>query len=386
MNKLLPLMFLFVAFGLSAQENYKTLHPVSEYKNPSLHKLADIQRPVRFSERPKNIILLIGDGMGLAHLYAGYTANKGTLNIFQMPFTGFSITYSQSSYITDSGAGATAIACGTKTFNGAIGVDANSKPVTSILERAEAKSLSTGLVSTSAITHATPASFIAHVSDRASYEDIALEFLKTDIDVVIGGGLDHFNKRADGRVLCDELKAKGYNMAYNMDDAMKLPAKKMVALTAPLHNGKVDERGNMLPMATEKAIDVLSKNKRGFFLMVEGSQIDWGAHQNDVEYVISETLDFDQAVGKALDFASKDKNTLVIVTADHETGGLAIVGGNIADGQVKASFNTTNHTAVMVPVFAYGPGAQLFTGVYQNTDIFTKMMELLMLSAVVPVK
>jgi alkaline phosphatase len=135
-------------------------------------------------------------------------------------------------------------------------------------------------------------------------------------------------------------------------------------------------RGDILPDATIMALKLLKKNRNGFFLMVEGSQIDWGGHDNDLNYVLNEVLDFDRAVGKALEFAAKDGNTLVIVTADHETGGLGLTGGSILKGEVQGSFILKDHTATMVPVFAFGPGAEIFTGVQDNTNIFKKCIKL----------
>ena len=131
----------------------------------------------------------------------------------------------------------------------------------------------------------------------------------------------------------------------------------------------------MLPVSTEKAIKILNKNKKGFFLMVEGSMIDWGGHDNNIDYVITETLDFDRAIAKALEFAIEDGETLVIVTADHETGGLTLVGGDMRKKTIEANFSTGDHTAVMVPVFAFGPGAEEFGGIYENTEVFEKMMD-----------
>lgn len=368
---------LLIAAGIFAQENYKTNHPVSEFVNQAPYATVKVDNFKRFAPKPKRVIVLIGDGMGVAQLYAGYTANKGQLNILGMPVVGFHFTYSANNYITDSAAGGTALASGVKTNNGAIGVDANGHKVPSILHLSENKGVATGLVSTSAITHATPASYIAHVPSRGSYEDIALDFLQTDIDVFIGGGRKHFEQRADGRNLSEELRKKGYNVSYSLSEVEANNHPRMAVLTADEHNGKADERGDMLPKATKKALEVLKNNKNGFFLMVEGSQIDWGGHQNDLAYIVGEMLDFDKAVGKALEFAAADKHTLVIVTADHETGGMSLVGGNIANSQVKASFNSPDHTAEMVPVFAYGAGAQHFAGVYQNTDIFKKLVELM---------
>jgi alkaline phosphatase len=327
---------------------------------------------------PKNIILLIGDGMGTAQIYAGYTAKHGVMNITGMPVSGFSVTYSANDYITDSGAGGTALSSGIKTNNASIGVDANGKPVETILEMAEKRGLSTGLISTSAITHATPASFIAHTANRSKYADIALDFLKTDIDVFIGGGYNHFARRADSLNLIDSLKAHGYFVARDLKDVDIPSTQRLAALLADEHLPKMSKgRGDMLPDATEMALKMLKRNKKGFFIMIEGSQIDWGGHDNDAAYVIDETVDFDNAVGKALQFAVKDGETLVIVTADHETGGFGITGGNIATGEVQGAFLIKDHTATMVPLFAFGPGSELFTGVMQNTEVFKKCVGLL---------
>jgi len=356
------------------QENYKSIHNVSDAENTRFYKPVNINsNRSKPSLKPKNIILLIGDGMGTAQIYAGYTANKGQLNIMSMPYSGFSITYSADNYITDSAAGGTALSSGVKTKNGAIGMDAYGLRVETILELAERQGKATGLIATSAITHATPASFIAHVASRAEYEEIAKYFLQTPIDLFIGGGRKHFEERADKRNLSNELKEHGYQVAHSLEEGLKINSLPLAVFTAEEHNPKYPQRGDMLPQATQKAIDLLSKNSNGFFMMVEGSQIDWGGHQNDAGYLVDELLDFDRAVGIALEFAQKNENTLVIVTADHETGGLALTAGDMEKGQVTGSFSTGNHSSVMVPVFAFGPGAEEFTGAYQNTEIY-KMM------------
>lgn len=327
-------------------------------------------------EQVKNIIFLIGDGMGLTQIYAGMTANHGQLFLENMPVVGVSKTYSSDAYITDSASGATAFSTGEKTYNGAIGVDVSGKPLKTILEIAEENGKATGLVSTSSITHATPASFIAHQPKRSMEEEIAADFLKVDIDVFIGGGKQFFTTRGDAQDLTKTLKEKGYNIAFSMEEANKVTEGKLAALTADNANPKYSEgRGNMLPNATAKAIELLSKNEKGFFLMVEGSQIDWGGHANDIQYVVDEMLDFDRSIAEVLQFAAKDKNTLVVVTADHETGGLAINGGDIEKGEVEGAFTTGGHTAVTVPVFAFGPKATSFQGFYENTAIFQKFMD-----------
>jgi alkaline phosphatase len=334
-----------------------------------------VEKPVR------NIILLIGDGMGNAQIYAGMTANQGKLSIERCTNVGFQKTYSANRYITDSGASGTAMACGVKTKNGAIAVDTNGLPLKTILEYAEGHGLSTGLVSTSSITHATPASFIAHQVNRDEYEAIAADFLKTEIDIFIGGGLNHFLMRADSLNLLDSLESRGYQVVTSMKD-MNYKKERIACLTATDHNpSMLNGRGNMFPDAVAASIEFLDSKKEGlnkktgFFLMAEGSQIDWAGHDNSTEGVVAEMLDFDRAVKIALDFAEKNKNTLVIVTADHETGGMAITGGDISSGTVEAVFGTDGHTAVMVPVFVFGPGADKFSGIYENTDIFYKMMQ-----------
>jgi len=322
----------------------------------------------------KNIILMIGDGMGTSQVYAGYTFNKGSLNMERFPVSGFSITNSMS-YVTDSGAGATAIATGQKTFNGAIGVDSTGKPLKTILEWAEQFGKATGLVATCAITHATPASFIAHQVKRADYERIASDFLNTDIDLFIGGGKNHFTNRKDNVDLTKMMEMKGYHLAYTLTELKSISTLPVAALLDTLHLPRWSAgRGDMLPQSVGEALRLLSEDPDGFFLMIEGSQIDWGCHDNDLPYLSQEVVDFDRAVGLALDFARDNGETLVIVTADHETGGLALNDGKISTGEMTAVFSGDDHTGVMVPVFAYGPFSETFSGVQQNTDLFRKMM------------
>lgn len=327
------------------------------------------------SPEVRNVIFMIGDGMGVPDVYAAMTVSREPLNIEECPVTGFQTTFSSDNYVTDSGAAGTALATGTKTRNGAIGVDAQGNKVKSILEIAEEHGLATGLVSTSAVTHATPASFIAHQSSRGSYEDIASDYLKTDIDVFIGGGYDHFGRRKDNINLIDTLKKRGYEVDTTISSIVASTSLKLAGFTAPLQNPyRLKGRGNMLPVSSGKAIEILSKNSKGFFLMIEGSQIDWAAHLASADTTIDETLDFDEAVGVALDFAKKDGHTLVVITADHETGGVTVTGGDRAAHTVNLAFSTKNHTAVMAPVYAFGPGSEKFAGSYDNTDVFKKIL------------
>ncbi|MBN2214804.1 MAG: alkaline phosphatase [Bacteroidales bacterium] len=328
-------------------------------------------------KRPRNIVLMIGDGMGLAQIYAGMTANHGHLNIERFKYTGLAKTWSATDYITDSGASGTAMATGQKTYNNAIGVGTDSLPCRSILEYAEDNGLFTGLIATSSIVHATPASFIAHQKHRNMYESIATDLVNSGIDVFIGGGRNYFEKRSDSINLTDSLIIRDYQIAYDTNELKMCKPGKIAAMLANNHLPSISEgRGNMFSLALDKAIGILSENNKGFFLMAEGSQIDWACHANDTNNIILELLDFDKAVGKALDFAARDKNTLVIVTADHETSGLALTNGDFQKGWVEMRFASHQHSGIPVPVFAYGPGAESFSGFYENTDIFQKMMQL----------
>jgi len=328
-------------------------------------------------KKPKNVIFMIGDGMGLAQLYAGMVTNNNKLEIERCTTIGLSKTYSSNKFTTDSGAGGTALACGVKTKNGMIGMKPDTTVVESILELCEKNKLSTGIVVACALTHATPASYIAHQKNRDMYEEIAADYLKTDIDVFIGGGRKHFEERLDKRNLTTELKAKNYSIAYNLADVQAVKSGKLAGLLYDVHNPPMPERGNMLPESTMAAIDILDNNKKGFFLMIEGSQIDWACHNNNLTQEIKEVLDFDQTIGKVLDFAQKDGNTLVVITADHETGGLTILDGKFGSDNMTSKFSTKDHSGVPVPIYAFGPGAENFSGFMENVAMKAKIEKLL---------
>jgi alkaline phosphatase len=328
---------------------------------------------------PKNIILMIGDGMGIGQISAGTYLNNNTSNLERFPITGLHKPMSYDSLITDSAAAATAFACGKKTYYGAIGVDKDTLPLQTILEESELRNLATGMVATSTIVHATPASFIAHNRHRINYEEIAADFLKTDIDYFVGGGKKYFDRRVgDERNLIQELENKGYTMGDYLTDfsdfKKSLSGKTRVGyLTADSDPLPVASGRDYLIDATMTGIDFLHKQgKNGFFMMIEGSQIDWGGHSNNENYIITEFKEFNTLIGKVLDWAEKDKETLVIVTADHETGGFTILPGSNLN-QLVTAFVTTTHSGDFIPVFAYGPGSQLFSGVYENTEIYHKM-------------
>ncbi len=365
------LYFLLLSLVWSCTSRQPTLNPTPEPTPAAGPEL-------KLEKHPKNIILMIGDGMGITQITAGMYSNGNRLHLEDFPIVGLHKPYSSSNLITDSAAGATAFASGVKTYNGAIGVAPDTSAVKTILEEAEANGLATGLIATSTIVHATPAAFIAHTSSRTNMEDIADYFLKTEIDLFIGGGKKYFTERKDGRDLLAELKAKGYYASdYTQEAATELvmdPSKNLAYLTDRV-DPKSQRRGRdfLRPAAIASTYFLRKRGgDKGFFLMIEGAQIDWGGHANSSEYIISEMIDFDDAIGAVLDFAKEDGETLVIVTADHETGGFAINPGSTME-KIKPGFTTEYHTGTLIPVFAYGPGASLFSGIYENTDIYFKM-------------
>lgn len=322
------------------------------------------------TEKPLNIILLIGDGMGLAQISAASFINGGLcLDLFT--FLGLIKTSSGDDYITDSAAGATAYSAGVKTYNGAVAVGMDSMPVKTILEMAEAKGLSTGLVATCSITHATPASFFAHQKNREMHTEIANDIYGQNIDVIIGGGKPYFDM--------EKLAYAGYKTATG--NAINWDAnypRYFYFFNDSIHPPSISEgRGDFLLKGTNAAIRTLSQNKKGFFLMVEGSQIDWGGHDNNFNYTVEETIDFDKAVKAAYEFAKIDGHTLVLVTADHETGGLALNEGSLKDRTIKPAHTTGHHTGIMVPIYAFGPGAQYFSGTLENIKVNEYMRLLL---------
>lgn len=336
---------------------------------------------------PKNVILLIADGTGLSQISSAFYFKNSVPNYARFKNIGLINTSSSREDVTDSAAGATAFACGVKTYNGAIGVSDDSTHVANLVEIVSKKNIQTGMIATSSITHATPASFFAHTLSRGSADTIASHLVSSEVDFFAGGGLQYFNKRKDNRKLLTELRAKNFlvdTTALGSIENIQTQEKVGYLLADDAMPKMLSKRGTFLPDATELAIQFLSKNQSNFFIMAEGSQVDWGGHANDGDYLVSELIDFDDTIGIALDFAEKNGNTLVIVTADHETGGFTLAaskktrddGTEYSDySEVGMTFSTGGHSATLIPVFAYGPGSEEFNGVYQNNDIFKKILK-----------
>jgi alkaline phosphatase len=335
--------------------------------------------------KPTNIIFLIGDGMGLSAVSTTLYYGDEVSEFKQFKEIGLIRTSSATHKVTDSAASGTAMSSGVKTYNGAIGVDTTKTSIPNIAEILAGLGWNTGVVATSTISHATPASFYAHIFSRSLEDEIITQLLESEIDFFAGGGIAKFNKRSDGADMFKTAKERGFTMdttSLASPGSLQAGQKYGFLLAAGGMPKMTEGRGDFLPDATSLAIEQLSQEQKSFFLMVEGSQIDWGGHANNTEYVVTETLDFEKTVAAALDFAKKDGNTLVVVTADHETGGFALSAlrneetGSADYKYIGPSFATSTHSATLIPVFAYGPGAENFKGIYENTELFTKMKAL----------
>lgn len=341
----------------------------------------------------KNVIYMIGDGMGLHHTQLAqwyYVGAYDRLNMQKMPVTGIVSTYSANSGVTDSAAAGTALATGYKTNNYFVGVDEQGKKLKNIFEASKDAGKATGMVVTSTITDATPAAFSAHQPSRDRHMEIADDISRCGADVILGGGSQYFipehegGKRSDYRNLLTEMEGLGYSVVGNTKEMQEVNCYKLIGLLKKdnLDTPYPDDTSGIEPTLEEmttRAIDILSKRPNGFVLMVEGSKIDKTAHANDTDNVMNETKLFDDAVKAAMEFAKKDGSTLVIVTADHETGGLSMPdnAGTVKGTKSDAKWTTSNHSANHVILYAYGPGSSDFSGYYDNTDICKKLSKLL---------
>lgn len=328
-------------------------------------------------KKVKNVIFMIGDGMSLMHMYSAWTANRGKLWLDNAQATGLSKTYCTNKLITDSGAGGTALATGYKTNYHMVGVDPDGKPLESLVTLANKKGLASGIAVTCRLWDATPADFCCHNVDRDAESEIVTDYVTCGVDYAFGGGAKLFENREDGRNLFQELRDNGYQTPRSWEELAGIKEGKVFCVPYPIDTPVPAERGDLLARASMKGIDLLNQNKKGFFMMIEGSQLDDYGHFNDLDMLMQETLDFDQTIGRVFEWAAQDGETLVVVTADHETGGLTLVDGDLKEGKIVCKFSTGSHSGVMVPVYAFGPGSENFTGIFENSDIFWKIRELL---------
>jgi alkaline phosphatase len=329
---------------------------------------------------------MVGDGMGLSQVTAGRTY-KGSLELEKFKVVGLVLTHAYGDeYITDSAASASAMATGVLTYNGAIAVDPDGERLETSMERAQKLGKKTGVVVTCSITHATPACFVAHVPSREMESEIAAQIARSGTDLYLGGGREWFlpigdgGRRHDGENLVEDMQTRGFSYVSTPSEFEALDlkgAKKVLGLFAENHPPEAQKRDPSLVEMTAAALEFLSASQNGFYLIVEGSQIDWAGHDHDSDQILVEVADFDDAVGEVLRFAERNPETLVIVTADHETGGYSLVDGSLEKHEVKGRFTTGSHTGTMIPLFAMGPGAERFGGIHNHAEVGRMLAEAL---------
>ena len=337
------------------------------YTTPHTYDIVSVQEPPQSNE-VRNIIFLIGDGMGLEQVSCAWVLNHGKLNLDNMSHIGLSRTYCTNELITDSGAGGTALAAGVKTAYSHVGTAADSTDLYSILVDAARAGKKTGTVVTCHFADATPCDFCCHNEYRYNQEDLIADYVTCGVDYLAGGGLDWFTvNRKDGRDITKEMAGAGYTVALTEEELMaaQLP---VIGILSPDNLPVAGERGDLFRRMVGRGLDVLSQNEKGFVMMIEGSCIDDWLHGNDIEKAMEELLDFDRTLGDVLEFAAEDGHTLVVVTADHNTGAITLQDGNLEKGEIGVHFASESHNGIAVPVYAWGPGSEMFTGIRENAQ------------------
>lgn len=331
----------------------------------------------------RNVIYLIGDGMGLAHVAMLQIENEYAPTAFERAqHVALVATRSANNRVTDSAASGTALATGVRTDNGTVGLDPAGERLESMMIKAGRQGMATGIVVTSSLLHATPAAFYAHSAERYDYATVRGDLLPSGIDVLYGGGMAQLGgEYPGGGTWLDAFHGRGYAIARSLDEAAAAAPGRLLTVLADDHLPHASERGDYLPCAVRQALDRLSDDGRGFLLMVEGSQIDMAAHAHDAAWLLDEMRDFERAVAAAMDFADRTPGTLVVVVADHETGGLVIPANDTdftrAENGLNYRFGSGSHTAVSVPAFSYGAGSDRLTGMMDNITLARRIMELL---------
>lgn len=323
--------------------------------------------------KPKNVILLISDGAGFSEFWAAATANGGYLNATSIKHIGFSNTAPANDYNTDSAAGATAMATGEKTNNRYIGMDSLGKAIPDLPETLAKMGIRSGIVSNDRITGATPSSFFAHRVERDQSDSIASDIQHSPASLFIAG--NHPALAANQNKILNKVKSAGFDVYEGL---AQLPAYQKGKKVICFDGDRPADNFRLIENAFDESVKYLSAdNKKGFFLVMEGAKIDGGGHSNRIKQCIDEYLSFDKVIGKAMKFADENGETLVLITSDHETGGLIIYDGDYKTGAVTGTFTTNDHTGLPVPLFSYGPGSENFTGFIQNSDIPKKVVSLL---------
>ncbi len=338
------------------------------------YETVSVQEPK--GKKVKNIIFMIGDGMGLEQISAAWVCNGGKLNLDNFTYVGLQRTYSANKLVTDSAAAGSALATGEKTNNGMIAMTPDSVAVKSLAEEAMEKGKRAGAAVTCRVTDATPAVFFSHAPSRKLMDDIAVQMTNSGLYFLSGGGTKYWSGREDGIDLVGQAEAMGYAYVETKEEMMAVEEGPVIALMDEYELQPALDRGDILPSSVQKALQVLD-NKKGFFLMIEGSMIDDGGHDNKAGKTMEEIFDFDRTLGLVLEWAEKDGETLVIVTADHATGGMTLLGGSIDEKKIRVNYSTTGHNGVALPVFAWGPHAEDFVGIYENAELSDKIRALI---------
>ncbi len=334
---------------------------------------------LRPKKRPKNVILLMGNGMGLSHLSGALYKNGNRLNAERFPVVGFHKTYSGNDLIPNPAAANTSIATGVKVDEDRISLAADTMRLTTLLEMAKARNMATGIVTTGRLTDPSAAAFFAHTASAGQQEDIAGQLVTAGLDFFVGGGERYFSgQRTDQRDLKAELARAGYQVFNYRDEALTRVTvnfdRDFAYFTAEETPPSALEGRNFLPPAGKLAAVFLERKARdeGFFLLISNDHIDPAARANDTDKMLAEIRQLDQTAGIILDFAAEKQETLVILTTGYESGGFAINPGSTVETFLPG-YNSDSPTGGLAPVFAYGPGAEIFSGIYENTDLFKKI-------------
>lgn len=351
--------------NFSEDDKYTMLQP---------YETVTVQEPK--GKKVKNIIFMIGDGMGLEQISAAWVCNGGKLNMDNFTNVGIQRTYSANKLVTDSAAAGTALATGHKTNNGMVSMTPDSVAVKSLAEEAMEKGKRAGAAVTCRVNDATPAVFFSHSATRKDQEDIVAQMAGSGVYFLSGGGTKFWRDREDGRDIAEEVKAKGYTYVETKEDLMTVEEGPVIALMDSHELLPSLDRGDILPASVAKALQLLD-NKKGFFLMIEGSMIDDGGHDNKAGHTMEEIFDFDRTLGIVLEWAEKDGETLVIVTGDHATGGMTLLSGSIDEKRIRVNYSTTGHNGIALPVFAWGPHSEDFIGIYENTELSDRIRALI---------
>ena len=330
------------------------------------------------NRKPVNIIIFVEEGVGMPVLTAAQSIKGKDLNLSKASAVGMIKTSSANEVVTDPAALGTAIACGIKTDNGIIGMNPKLQPVNNIFDLAKKKKKWVGIVTTSYVVDAVPAAFYAHQPSASSYGNIANDLINSGMSVFIGGGRKYFRLKGDSTTLFKELNSNDYKILEDYGDLKSRSHKKIAGLMcADALPGIQNGRGEYLNLAWLRAFKTLIRNDTGYMLVIHDSHINWAAAKNDKNDMIEEILDMDSTLGQVLRYTAPDHKTLVLVIGGFETGGVTVLGNKFSKTDPNMKFSTKLRTASMVPVFAFGPSASLFSGIYENTDIYLKLKSLI---------